>query len=68
MRKFWEFSGGPVVRIHAFTAVAWFQSLVRELRSRKPRGEAKKKRKEKVLAIGCTTVWIYLTIGLYTQQ
>ena len=29
--------------LHAFTAGAWVQSLVRELRSPKPRGAAKKK-------------------------
>ena len=31
---------------HAFTAVAWVRSLVRELRSHRPRGAAKKKKGE----------------------
>ena len=37
-----EFPGGLVVRILG-TAVAWVHSLVRELRSCKPHGVAKKK-------------------------
>ena len=36
----------------AFTAVAQIQSLVRELRSHKPRGSAKKKKKKKKEKIG----------------
>ena len=35
-RKLGDFPGGPVVRTCAFTAVAWVQSLVGELRSHKP--------------------------------
>ena len=38
------FPGGLVVRIRAFTAVSRVQSLVRELRSCKPQGVAKKKK------------------------
>ena len=40
-----EFPGGPVLRrLRAFTVVAWVQSLIGELRSRKPRHVAKKKK------------------------
>ena len=35
------------LELGAFTAVAWVQSLARELRSRKMHGTAKKKEKEK---------------------
>ena len=42
------FPGSPVVRTWHFTAMAWVQSLVGELRSRKPHGVAKKKKKKKV--------------------
>ena len=42
-----EFPGGPVVRTHAFTAGAWIQSLVLELRSHMPRCSKKKKTKNK---------------------
>ena len=39
----WKFSGGLVVRTLHFTTMAWVQSLVRELRSPKSCGTAKKK-------------------------
>ena len=41
----WEFPGSPVVRTCAFTTVAWFQSLVGELRCYKPSAEPKKNQK-----------------------
>ena len=43
--KFGEFPGCLVVRTHTFTAGALVQSLVGELRSRKPCSKAKKKKK-----------------------
>ena len=43
-RCFRELSGGLVVRFGAFTALAWVQSLVRELRSYKLHGIVKKKK------------------------
>ena len=39
-----EFISGPVVKTWAFTARAWVQSLIREQRSHKPSGTAKKKK------------------------
>ena len=40
-----EFPGGLVVRSWAFTAVAWVQSLIGELRSCKPHSTAKDPRR-----------------------
>ena len=48
VKKFREFPGGPAVRLGAFTAVAWVQSLVGELRSHKPCDMAKKKKEKKL--------------------
>ena len=47
--KLWarEFPGSPVVRTQCFHCRAWVQSLVRELRSRKLHGTAKKKKAQK---------------------
>ena len=45
--KFGEFPGCLVVRTHTFTAGALVQSLVGELRSRKPCSKAKKKKKKR---------------------
>ena len=49
-RQCWEFPHSPVVGwlgFGAFSAVAWVDSLVGELRSHKPHGVAKIKKKEK---------------------
>ena len=49
LKKFFsyqEFPGDPVFRLSTFTAVAWVQSLIRELRPLKPHGAAKKRKKE----------------------
>ena len=45
-RESWEFPGSPVVRTPALSLPrAWVQSFSRELRSCKPRGAVKKKKK-----------------------
>ena len=38
------------LELHVFTARAWVQSLLRELRSCKPRGTAKKKKKKYIIS------------------
>ena len=43
----WEFPGGQVVKIPAFTAMVQVQSLVRELRSWKTQGGQKKEKRKK---------------------
>ena len=45
-KKSWEFPGGSVVRISAFSARVPVQSLVRELRFCKPFGVGKKRKQE----------------------
>ena len=35
LRLWWEFSSGPVIRFGFFTAMAWVQFLLEELRSYK---------------------------------
>ena len=44
----WEFPGGPVVRLCAFIAEGMGSKLGQELRSCKPHGMAKKKKKRKM--------------------
>jgi len=46
MQMMREFPGSPVVRALTFTATAGVQPYVGELRSHKPHGIAKKKRKK----------------------
>ena len=41
----WDFLGGPEVKTLLSNRGAWVQSLVRELSSHMPRGEAKLKKK-----------------------
>ena len=54
-----------MVRFWAFTAVARVQSLVRELRSHKPRGVAKKKKGRKE---DYSLVHLYIHQSFYSQN
>ena len=43
---FWDFPGGPWLRLHLPGQGVWDQSLVRELRSHMPRGQKPKHKAE----------------------
>ena len=47
----WDFLGGPEVKTLLSNRGAWVQSLVRELSSHMPRGEAKLKKKQTMLLL-----------------
>ena len=59
-----EFPGG-LVWIWCFTAVVWVQSLVRELRSCKPHGVAREKRKH---SLRCQTIQIQISALPFIRQ